>query len=172
MKPKEKNRTLEDHLIKRIKKSGYPLEIEISNLLDKEYVVFNTHYYFDEERKQGRDIDIYAMPLDVELDTKLVEMEKKLLPFRLRTELVVECKKTETHAWVFYNRHNIPISGHHISGQFKTSVPKPRKFSTDSFKWTLQKCLALHYYKFEQVAIAYEEIKKRKLEKENKQRKT
>lgn len=54
MKPKEKNRTLEDHLIKRIKKSGYPLEIEISNLLDKKYVVFNTHYYFDEERKFRR----------------------------------------------------------------------------------------------------------------------
>lgn len=172
MKPEEKNRTLENYLIKRIKKSGYPLEIEISNLLDKEYLVFNTQYYFDEEGKQGRDIDIYAVPLDVETDTKLVEMEKKLLPFRLRTELVIECKKIETHAWVFYNRHNPPISGYHISGQFKTSVPKPRKFSTDSFGWALEKCLALHYYKFERVAIAYEEIKKTKLEKENKKRKT
>lgn len=62
MKPEEK-KTLEDHLIKAIKKSGYPLEIEISNLLDKDYVVFNTQYYFDEKAKQGRDIDIYASPL-------------------------------------------------------------------------------------------------------------
>lgn len=172
MKPEEKNRTLENYLIKRIKKSGYPLEIEISNLLDKEYVVFNTQYYFDEEVKQGRDIDIYAMPLDVATDTKLVEMEKKLVPFKLRTDIAVECKKSETHAWVFYNRENIPLSGYHISGQFKTSVPTPKRFTTDSFEWALEKCLTTHYYEFEQVAVAYEEIKKKKLKKENKQTKT
>lgn len=77
----EKRRTVEDHLIEKIKESGYPLEIEISTLLDKEYVVFNTQYYFDEEIKQGRDLDIYAIPyanLDFFTDE---ELAKKLLHF-------------------------------------------------------------------------------------------
>jgi len=166
MKPEEKKKTLEEHLIKRIKKSGYPLEIEISNLLDKDYVVFNTKYYFDEETKKGRDIDIYASPSYFDVDRKLVDLEKKLLPFKLRTEIAVECKKSETHAWVFYTSQNVKLSGYHISGQVKTSVPKRRTFSTDSFEWILQKCLTFHYRKFERVAIAYDEIKKKKLEKE------
>lgn len=74
MKPEEKKKTLEDHLIEKIKESGYPLEIEISTLLDKEYLVFNTQYYFDDEIKRGRDIDIYAIPrvnLDVFTDEEL-----------------------------------------------------------------------------------------------------
>lgn len=160
MKKEGKKKTLEDYLIERIKKSGYPLEIEISNLLDHKYVIFNAQYYFDEEAKQGRDIDIYAIPLILETDN-LGEMEKKLVPFMLRTEIAIECKKSETHAWVFYNVHNIPVSGYHISGQFKITVPEPREWSADSFQWLLKKCLNLHYYEFERVAVAYDEIKKK-----------
>jgi len=160
MKKEEKKKTLEDYLVEKIKKSGYPLEIEISTLLDREYVVFNTQYYFDEKEKQGRDIDIYAMP-SLRFQESL--MDEKLVPFKLRTEIVVECKKNENNAWVFYNRQNIPVSGHHISGQFKTSIPKPRIWSPDSFDWLFQKCLTLHYYEFERVAIAYDEIRKKKV---------
>jgi len=152
----EKRRTLEDYLIEKVKESGYPLEIEISNLLGKEYVVFNTQYYFDKEIEQGRDIDIHAMPLGFN------EMDKRLAPLRLRTDIAVECKKSETHAWVFYTRQNIPVGGYHISGQFKTSVPKPKRYSSDSFQWMLRKCLAFHYCEFKRVAIAYDEIRKKK----------
>jgi len=157
MKSEKQKRTLEDHIIEKIKKSGYPLEIEVSNLLDtKHYVVFNSQYYFDVEEKMGRDLDIYAMPFAFE------KPDKKFLPLKMRTELAIECKKSETHAWVFYNRENTRISGHHISGQFKTSVPKPRKWSPDYFQWMLQECLTLHYYEFERVAIAFDEIKKKR----------
>ena len=50
MQPEPKKDTLEDYLIRKIKKSGYSLEIEVSNSLENEkFVVFNTQYYFDEE---------------------------------------------------------------------------------------------------------------------------
>lgn len=118
-------------------------------------------------KKQNKVEILTFMPAHYfELDKTLVDLEKKLFPFKLRTEIAVECKKSETHAWVFYTRQNTKVSGYHISGQFKTSVPKRRTFSIDSFEWMLQKCLTFHYCEFERVAIAYDEIKKKKLEKE------
>ena len=143
------------------------MEIEISNLLDKgKYVVFNTQYYFDEEIKQGRDIDIYAMPLECH------PLEEKLAPFNIRTELAIECKKSETHAWIFYTRPRIPMSSIYMSGQYRTSVPEPEEFSTESFQWLLKrKFLDLLYDKFERIAIAYDEIKKKKIKKETQKRK-
>lgn len=165
MEPEDKKRHLEEYLIERIKKSGYPLEIRISDLLDEDHYVSNTQYYFDEHEKQGRDIDIYAIPIYSELDKKLVDFEKKLTPFRVSTHLAIECKKSETHAWVFYTRPNIKLSGYHVSGQFKTSIPKLKAFSANSFEWLLQTCLTFHYHEFERVAVAYDEIKKQKFEK-------
>ena len=157
-KDKKKKRTLEDYLIERIKKSGYPLEIELSNLLDIErYVVFNTRYYFDEDEKQGRDIDIYAMPLESH------PLEEKLAPFNVRTELVIECKKSDTHAWIFYTRPSIPVSYVYMSGQYITSVPELSRFSSESFHWQLkQRVLFTPHSRFERIAVAYEEIKKAK----------
>ncbi len=53
MEPKNQNRNLKDYLIKRIKQSGYPLEIRISDILNNdEYYVSNTQYYFDEDYKR------------------------------------------------------------------------------------------------------------------------
>ena len=156
----KKKRTLEDHLIEKIEESGYPLEIEISALLDKEYLVFNTQYYFDEELKQGRDIDIYAIPhvnIDVFTDE---ELRKKLDPFHLRTEIAVECKKSETHVWMFYTRPLIPpISRIYIQGQYRD------KFSQTSTPSLVESLLfdrlILHYDEIKEAAIAYDEIKKK-----------
>lgn len=36
----EKKRTLEEYLIERIEESGYPLEIEVSDAMDKDFMVF------------------------------------------------------------------------------------------------------------------------------------
>lgn len=152
----EKRRTFEDHLVKKIKESGYPLEMEISSLLDKEYVVFNTQYYFDEEIKQGRDIDIYAIPyVNLELFTN-EELEKKIAPFELRTEIAVECKKSETHAWVFYTRPMIPPSHIHISGQYRDDYSDTDVLS--SSKYDLFEELPLHYDPFKRAAVAYDKI--------------
>jgi hypothetical protein len=157
----EENKSLEQHLIKQIKKSGYPLEIEISNILEsKHYVVFNTQYYFDEETQKGRNIDVYALPLDPD------PMNDAILPFSIRLELAIECKKSETHAWVFYTRPRIPMSYIYMEGQLTTTFPKRKTFSAESSEWFFEtECMPLHYDSFNRIAIAYDELKKAKLEK-------
>lgn len=164
MKREEGQDLLEDYFIEKIKKSGYPLEIEVSNLLDRDYCVFNTHYYFDEETKQDRDLDIYGMPISM----PILNLDKKLTPLSLRTEVAIECKKSEAYAWFFYTRPQIPMSAVYMNGQFRTSVPQPIRFSTESFQGLLQyKCFPQHYDGFDRIAVAYDEIKKMKLEKKN-----
>jgi hypothetical protein len=157
----EKKRTLEDYLTEQINKTGYPLEIEISNLLENNrFVVFNTQYYFDEEIQQGREIDVYALPLNPD------PIDDRLLPFRISLYLAIECKKSDTHAWVFYTRPRLPMSSIYMKGQYETTVPGLKSFSAESFEWDFeQKCLLLHYDKFERIAVAYDEIKKAKMPK-------
>jgi hypothetical protein len=156
--PDEQKRTLEDHLIEQVKKSGYPLEIEISNILDsKHYVVFNSQYYFDAEEGKGRDIDVYALPLDPD------PVNDKILPFSLRLELTIECKKSEPYAWVFYTRPRMSMNSIYMEGQLTTTFPKLKEFSGDSSEWLLKaECLKLHYDRFDRIAIAYDELKKGK----------
>jgi len=162
MNPDETRKTLEDHLIEQVKKSGFPLEIEISNILDgKDYIVFNSQYYFDEELQQGRDIDLYAVPLDS--DPLIEKISKKILPLVLRLELAIECKKSESYAWVFYTRPRIPENIIYMEGQLTTTFPEIKGFSGDSSKWLLeQECLKLHYDRFDRIAVAYDELKKGK----------
>ena len=85
-----------DYLKQKIKKTGYPLEIQISSLLDKKNwgTVQNTCSYFDREEGKLRDIDItvgnfYGPP--------------KIAPLMLFTQLIIECKKSDNFAWVFFN---------------------------------------------------------------------
>ena len=156
----EKKRTLEDHLIEKIKESGYPLEIEISALLDKKYIVFNTQYYFDEEIEQGRDIDIYAIPFFNLERFSNEELAEKFGPFELRTEIAVECKKSDTHAWVFYTRPLIrPVSVIYTDGQYSDDFSSIGIVSPVRSHLFLER--ALHYGNFKEAAIAYDEIKKK-----------
>lgn len=154
----EENNTLEKHLIKQIKRSGYPLEIETSEILEsRHFVVFNSEYYFDEEAQKGRDLDIYALPLDPD------PMNEAILPFNLRLELAIECKKSDAYAWVFYTRPRLPMSSIYIEGQLTTTFPKRKKWSADSAEWFFEtECLKLHYDRFDRIAIAYDELKKDK----------
>ena len=149
-------------MIGKIKESGYPLEIEVSNVLDKNYSLFNNAYYFDTETRQHRNIDIHASPID----RKEKYYEKRLAPFILRTEIAIECKKSDTHAWVFFTRpceigSEYTLAGGAIHGEFKSSVPVTEPY-TDSFEWWLLEIPNLHYSKFERIAISYDEIKKKK----------
>jgi hypothetical protein len=51
----------EEHLKEEILRTGYPLEIEISALLDNEWIVFNNDSYLDLEESKSREIDIFAI---------------------------------------------------------------------------------------------------------------
>lgn len=160
----EKKDSLEDFLLRKVRESGYPLEIEVSSLLDKNYSVYNTAYYFDVETQQNRDIDIHAFYNDPREDY----YEKRLAPLSVRTDLAIECKKSETHAWVFFTRpfegFNDPfITGLLLEGQFKSSVPRTEDHHAGCFDYWFPKLLhSSHHSKFERIAIAYDEVKKKK----------
>ena len=82
-----------NHLKKEIKKTGYPLEIELSSILDKKWQVQNTASYFDEDEKKMRDLDLVATRYFQEVGE-----------FFLEVNLEIECKKDENFAWVFFTR--------------------------------------------------------------------
>jgi hypothetical protein len=51
-----------------------------------------------------------------------------------------------------------------VNGQYATSVPSRDEFTTDSFEWCFEEeTVKLHYDKFSVSAIAYDEIKKKKI---------
>lgn len=160
----EKKRTLEDHLIEKIKESGYPLEIEVSIMLDPDYIVFNTSYYFDEDAQQDRDIDIYAIPMEnTEVFTN-EKLAKKMDPFFLGTEVAIECKKSTTHCWIFFTRPFLKPSNLHTSGQYLDKFSQtPVASGVEGLlfdKLYHYKKNRLHYDHFDEAAIAYDEIKK------------
>lgn len=174
MKPEKEKRKLRDYLIQEIKKSGYPLEIEVSRLLEKNYLVLNTEYYFDEEEREERNIDIYAIPRGL----PKIDSKQRKNTFILQTNMAIECKKSETHAWIFYTRPN-SSRWDKITGQYKTTVPKvlvgARSLSKlpHTFDEALEHtCLGrgLHHDAPKRIAITYNEIKKQKNKKHGESR--
>lgn len=77
------------YLKTRIEETGYPLEIEISGMLDAFWDVSHIEIYLDRVDNKVRDIDIGAYHW-FHFDN-----------FELATELAIECKKNQTFAWVF-----------------------------------------------------------------------
>ena len=101
-----------DYLRREIEKSGYPLEIEVSRLLDKRFeVVINTDSYRDMETGETRDIDVRA--------TKILRYSDN--PLILEANLVIECKKSDSKAWVFFTRpfeyEYYKTTGQYLDGQ-------------------------------------------------------
>lgn len=102
MKTEEgKERTLKNHLIERIKESGYPLEIEMSNILDPDYIVFNTSRYFDADAQQDRDIDIYAIPMENTRVFTDEELEKRWNHFTCELKLQSNVREAQHIAGFF-----------------------------------------------------------------------
>jgi len=89
-------------LIERVKediqKSGFPLEIEVSSILNKfGWEVQNQAFYLDEQEKKSRAIDIIA--------SKFVAVKSESFT-NYNTYLVIECKKSQK-PWLF-----IPLKVH------------------------------------------------------------
>lgn len=158
-------KTLEEYLLEEVERTGYPLEIEISSILDQipHLVAFNNQYYFDEDGQRGRTIDMYC------IYTKHYFAETPSIePFGLRTDIAIECKKSNTHAWIFFTRPEAWRSPY-FSGQTLDSLnvhtdgeiniidkilPLSRDLETTKF---------LHYDRFQKTAIAHHEAKIKKL---------
>jgi hypothetical protein len=97
----------EQKKIKKIReyilKSGFPLEIEIGNILRKNgWLVGNQWPYVDKESKKIRPVDVLAMKLQFQ-------------PPILGVVLLIECKKSLKHDWVFHTQERekefLPVLG-------------------------------------------------------------
>lgn len=81
-----------------IEKSGFPLEIEMASILEKDgWEVLPSSYYLDKDEKKWREIDIKAYKsIDQSSDSKSIE------PYHLSLALIIECKMSKKYAWVFF----------------------------------------------------------------------
>ncbi len=84
-----------EFILENIKKSGYPLEIEVSSILEKDWFVVNNAFYLDKISNKEREIDILA-------NNPFSKHEGSKIKFLCTITLIVECKKSNTHAWVFF----------------------------------------------------------------------
>lgn len=83
-----------------VEKSGFPLEIEIASILEKDgWEVLPSSPYLDKDEKKWREIDIKAYKsIDQASDSKSIE------PYHLSLALIIECKRSKKYAWVFFPR--------------------------------------------------------------------
>jgi hypothetical protein len=85
---------------KMLEASGFPLEIEMSSLLEeRDWTVAPSIFYQDLDQRNLREIDIIASKTCYE-DSSGERFE----PYELRLTLIIECKKSEKFNWVFYTR--------------------------------------------------------------------
>jgi len=147
MLPEKKNKTPEDFLLDEIEKSGYPLEIKVSSLLDKKWTVVNTDTYWDKDEGKTRDIDINAY--------QYIYVEDEV---DFTINLSIECKKSGTHAWVFftrpYEKGYMDINGHYLDAE--------QRFSQSTNIVTLMKLILepvdLHYWTNKKIGVCYHEF--------------
>lgn len=87
----------------QIKESGFPLEHWASSLLRREgWIVKTNYYYIDSDDKKPREMDIVAFK------TKSVDR------FKVKTVLLISCKKSKSSAWGFLRR-SFPKHGNQIN---------------------------------------------------------
>jgi hypothetical protein len=85
-------------LIKRIiadiEETGFPLELRVARLLNsRDYFVATNVYFVDKDEEKGREIDMRAL--------KNVFFPDKSKDAAVRHCLLIECKKSASHPWVF-----------------------------------------------------------------------
>ena len=78
-----------------VKKSGHPVSLKASIILNKKsWYVRNAPRYFDPNLKNSREIDIVA--------------QRKSIYVRNAIDvLIIECKKSKDHSWVFFRQNKL-----------------------------------------------------------------
>lgn len=139
----------EDYLIDQIKKSGKPLEIRISSLLDGRWTdVSNQDTFYDRDERKLREIDICAS-----------HGPKRTGNVEFEATCVIECKKSEAFSWVFFTRP-FKYKFENVMGQYLDEVQMAAKNTerTEIMNVVLGKT-PLHYEGKQDVAVTYEAFK-------------
>ena len=83
---------------KEIERSGFPLEMEISSILKEDgWEVLPSSPYLDKDEGKWREIDVKAYKSASE-----ASQDTSIKPYRLTLALIIECKKSDEFAWVFF----------------------------------------------------------------------
>lgn len=151
-------KTKDDFILEKLAQSGYPLEICISSIISSndEWEVFPNQYYFDEDIKTSREIDIKASSI---VDAILIRRGRKdpLLP-AINLSMFIECKKSGGNAWVFFRT---PLPTEQISELRQIKVFSSFDVIDIRRPFEIQmmcKVDGTHFDKCEVVSTAYEEI--------------
>lgn len=131
-------------------KTGFPVELEILSFLNSRNWFPTPHeYYFDYDENKAREIDIRAS-----------RYRRKSAPnFNLLTFLAIECKKSETDAWIFFSTK---LRGHFVcQGQYADYLRSQNVSKSFSLILHLLSHLP-HYRRSTLLAIAYTQVKLRK----------
>ena len=104
---------VKEYLKKEIIKTGYPLEVQIISFLrNSDWVALPQDYFFDDDSKTERNIDVFATPMPRSI--RGGDLTNPFKPFTLNWFLAIECKKTIRN-WVFFPIPEIVIS---CTGQY------------------------------------------------------
>ncbi len=140
--------SLNSYLRKEIRKSGYPLEIEISSMLDGKWEdVINTDSYYDSDEGKTRDVDINAR--------RYYDFHRSFL---FTVNLTIECKKSENSAWVFFSRpfkySPFEVDGHYVDGMQTLT----KNFDITTNMELIVSASKLHYSRIRKVAPCFAEF--------------
>jgi len=160
---------LKDYLLEEIEKSGFPLEIEVSSVLeDQNWVVLNNQPFRDPDEDKLRSVDILGFHEPTASDSA------RYGPLAFSPRLLIECKKSISHAWVFFSRPE-RSKVFLMSGQV---YDFPKAFSTEAYRnkdklspiglfsydYYFNSLVSssrgmrhIHYADFDNVAITYDE---------------
>jgi hypothetical protein len=93
-----------EHVAAEIRKSGFPLEIEIADILQRHgWQVIPSSFFYDYDMEQYRETDILAYN-----HVGAALKGSPNYPYRVTMGLVLECKKREDTALVFFPRPRDP----------------------------------------------------------------
>jgi hypothetical protein len=150
-----KTQPIEKHIAEEILKTGYPLEVTVSDILETDWIVINNETYLDVDENKTREIDVTAVHLS-EVHQFTPVSRRRHGALYVGTRLAVECKKSDTHAWVFFTRPE-PLSIEIGDGQtldFLKFISRGNKGFLDGLRLP-----SLHYQKMRRVARTYAEVK-------------
>jgi len=152
MNMSEKKKAMEGHIREQLLATGFPLEIEVSDMMEKaDWIVLNNQPYLDEDEDKTREIDIFAIHM-TEADQFMTEPRS---PFFIATDMIAECKKSSTSVWALFTRFEPPPIGFG-EDQILDFLDVHSKGKTSLFD--IVDLPNLHYNKFTRIARTYTEV--------------
>jgi hypothetical protein len=142
-----------DFIKNEIMKTGFPLEMKILSILNSgNWFAVPSQYYFDYDLNIAREIDIQAN----------LETYNKASNFEIFPSLAIECKKSETHAWVFFET-KLKSGRFGCMGQYADFIKSQNiKSSFHTIRLMLSDLI---YEEQKSLAMSYKEIKLQKVAK-------